>query len=470
MKQIQTNSMDVEQLLVLMEHNHFLYPAKKERLSPILPDIKRNLRKAFALPASLYRTLTFHDEPSGVFASIAAWRYSPSSAIIQHLVSNHPVKTREIFLCHIRRLAAADEQVQAILTYYQPKTRFAHRMFTHLHERRIDGGLIIEPFHFYAWQQEKGNPEPIGKSTEDDSVSAKPAAGSPPANTGLQTRVTGSAVFSQNNRQPAEANEENSFNCQAQASPSHPDDSTKAGAEDVRRMARTGAAMPDETVAGGWMAVEVGGQNQAAFLRLLLRERGWLYAQALDLGEKHLNLAELDTEYQRQGLHRNRRVLLCSRRDGSQVGGALVINRGSVGLHFSQIENAAEFIADSELPPDGVREIFNCLAAAASNYYQDWPLASVPLLVLSSQAGYVTAPGLVFQRQYNLMICNRANFHNWLAYLEAEYEKSLNYPSPGGHPAPDPENGMNVQADAASTATGTIPVKGAFSTGAFPMA
>ncbi|MDJ1479318.1 hypothetical protein QNI16_02405 [Cytophagaceae bacterium YF14B1] len=407
MNRIRVNAMEIEQLLDLMERNNFLYPAKKEKLIPVLGSIKQNLQRAFGLPDSMYRTLTFYDGAEQMFASIAAWKYTPSSMIILHLVSNQPVKTREIFFYHILKLAAIEQEpVQAILTYYQPKTRFAHRMFTHLYERRVDEGVLIEPFHFYAFQrnsidntQGQNSPFTYNIIKELDSQ---------------LVYVNGSAI---------PGYESSSADAKKIIKPLVEKWLNK-GIQDKD----TNATSPVGTKSTGrWQIRSIRQEDHAAFADLLQAERSQLYTQALDLEGQDMTLTKLDGRYQQQGLTRRRAILLCYAKDSGLLAGALIINRGSVGLHFSQIENAAEFIGNSLLSPTELSEALSTLIQSSKEAYADCELDVVPLLIKSSQAEQMSVPGLVFQRQYNLMICNRANFINWITYLMQEYEKSLNY-------------------------------------------
>lgn len=340
MKDIKINAIDVEVLIELYERHNFLYSAKKEKLLPFLPLIKENLKKAFTLPDSLYRTLTAYNEYDNQFSSIAAWRYADSSIIIQHLVSNHPVKTREIFLFHILKLAGlcSKEGIQAILTYYQPKTRFAHKMFTHLYENRVSNGVVIEPFHYYQYN--------FGTSS-----------------------------------------------------------------------------VPDDKVVVELLQP----QDYDAFQHFILQERGSLYLNTLDLKPGGFTLQDLNECYQQAGLFRSRKVLVAKERNTQTICGALIINTGSIGLHFSLIENSSEIIIDSWEDSTFSALVSARLLHEAQYYYKDCPLGYMPLLVKFSQAEMIENLGAIFQRQYNMMICDTSNFMNWITYLLQEYEKSLHY-------------------------------------------
>lgn len=163
MKTFQINSLDIDQLLDLYQRYNFLYPAKLDKLSPMLPLIKENLFKSFGLPEHIYRLLTHYNQSQEEFSSIAAWRYTPPTMIIQHLVSNHPLKTREIFLYHILKLAGLKEQerTEFIMTYYQHKTKFVHKMFSSLYQGQVRQSMLLEPFHYFKY-----NFQPLALSSD----------------------------------------------------------------------------------------------------------------------------------------------------------------------------------------------------------------------------------------------------------------------------------------------------------------
>ena len=340
MKDIKINNIDVDTLITLYEQHNFLYSAKKEKLLPFLPLIKENLQKAFTLPDTLYRTLTFHDQGQNQFSSIAAWRYADSSIIIQHLVSNHPVKTREIFLFHILKLAGicSREGIQAILTYYQPKTRFAHSMFTYLLENAVNAGVLIEPYNFYQYKFDN-------------------------------FYESGHAI---------------------KVEPLQP-------------------------------------QDYPQFQALLLQEREPLYIKAVDMKPGYFTLQHLDNRYRQAGLYRNREVLVARESSTNNIFGALVINSGSLGLHFSLIENSSEIIISQRLDSTLATRVSAALLQQARTYYKNCPLGFMPLLVKQPQASVIEPLGAIFQRQYNMMICDTANFMNWITYLLEAYEKSLHF-------------------------------------------
>ena len=233
---------------------------------------------------------------------------------------------------------SSKEGIQAILTYYQPKTRFAHKMFTHLYDNQVNDGVFIEPFNYYQYQFD--------------------ASGAPDNNLTVQLL------------QP---------------------------------------------------------QDYAEFQQLILQERGTLYLNTLDLEPDNFTLHDLNERYQQAGLFRSRKVLVARERNAQTICGALIINTGSIGLHFSLIENSSEIIINSLQDTAFSALVCAQLLHEAQYYYKDCPLGYLPLLVKLPQAEMIENLGAIFQRQYNMMICNTSNFMNWITYLLQEYEKSLHY-------------------------------------------
>jgi hypothetical protein len=350
MRDIRINAMPAEQLLELYERYNFLYPAKKEKLLPHLDEIRNNLNNAFKLSPSIYRTLTHYDTNREEFATVSAWKYSPSSMIIQHLVSNTPLKTREIFLYHIFKIASIaesnqpDGHVKAILTYYRTKTRMVHQMFTHLYDNRIEQGVYIEPLAYVV--------QPLTRHTHGEKAS-------------------------------------------------------------------------------GYIVSDLQDRDYASFAGLVSKERSSLYLNALDLTPGNLHLENLNEQYKRVGLHRSRKILVARCVQTNQIHAALLINRGSVGLHFSLIENASEVIFDHAVTPDRLKQAADLLLTTATEIYRDCPFGYIPLLVKAPQFSFVEHLGGNRDREYNMMICDRPNFLNWLSYLFTKYEESLNYPDNG---------------------------------------
>lgn len=343
MKTFKINTIGVDQLLELYQHYNFLYPAKLDKLAPVLPLIKENLSKAFELPEHIYRLLTHYDQGQKEFSSIAAWRYTPSSMIIQHLVSNHPLKTRELFLYHILKLAGLKEKgrTEFIMTYYQRKTKFVHRMFNSLYQGQVRKSMLLEPFQYFKYDF-----QPL--------------------------------------------------------------------------------ALPSD---GRIEVTELQERDYWEFKNLVLQERGALYFEAMALQPESLYLQELNKTFRQQGLDRGRTIFVAKDRVTGTLCAILILNRGSVGLHFSLIENSSEIILDEDQSSDLLLSAARRLLSQASMHYcmHESPINFIPLLVKSTQAYHLQKLPLELQREYYLMICHQVNFTNWIVYLFQEYEKSLHY-------------------------------------------
>ncbi|MBL6444840.1 hypothetical protein JMN32_00875 [Fulvivirga sp. 29W222] len=126
------NGIKVEDLFQCYDKYNFLYQEKKEKMRYLYPMIKANWSIAMDMPWENFLLLTYNRPEKDLFASVSAWRSTFRSYLIQHMVSNHAENTRLILLHFLELLKEDIVENNAIQVYYQPKTKFAHNMFSHL--------------------------------------------------------------------------------------------------------------------------------------------------------------------------------------------------------------------------------------------------------------------------------------------------------------------------------------------------
>jgi len=126
---IRVNALPVPELFDLYERTRFLYPAKRDKLAPVMPQVTRNwerLRKAGEL---LLCSMTVRDRATGAISSITKWRSSLSGTLVQHLVSDgNPLGTRAVSLgaTATSYVMGADRFHQ---NWFRPDNRFPARVF-----------------------------------------------------------------------------------------------------------------------------------------------------------------------------------------------------------------------------------------------------------------------------------------------------------------------------------------------------
>ena len=131
------NGISIEELFECYDKFDFLYTEKKEKLAPIISLISKNWRHAMGLPWEYFILLTHHAEYTKPveFASVSAWRSTSQTYNIQHMVSNNAENTRIILSAFLDYMTHYIKRNHSIQVFYQPKTRFANKMFSYLAEQ-----------------------------------------------------------------------------------------------------------------------------------------------------------------------------------------------------------------------------------------------------------------------------------------------------------------------------------------------
>ena len=147
---IRTNALPVSELFDLYERTLFLYPAKRDKLAPVMSLVKRNwerLRKAGEL---LLCSMTVQDQATGAISSITKWRSSLSGTLVQHLVSEgNPLGTRAVSLG-----ATATSYVTGADLFHQnwfrPDNRFPARVFGTLPASACPERAAVHDLRFWS--------------------------------------------------------------------------------------------------------------------------------------------------------------------------------------------------------------------------------------------------------------------------------------------------------------------------------
>ncbi|ELR71792.1 hypothetical protein C900_02377 [Fulvivirga imtechensis AK7] len=145
------NGIRVEDLFQCYDKYNFLYQEKKEKMQYLFPMIKANWDMALSMPWENFLLLTYSRPEKDLFASVSAWRSTLRSYCIQHMVSNQAENTRLILLHFLNILENDITEKNAIQVYYQPKTRFANNMFSHLHKAAGTEHSHLSPYSYLSY-------------------------------------------------------------------------------------------------------------------------------------------------------------------------------------------------------------------------------------------------------------------------------------------------------------------------------
>jgi hypothetical protein len=125
------NQLNTEQLFKLYDLLHFIYPAKMERLAPVLDTIKRNWDKALKLNFPLFMVSSIRQNADNILSTVTVWQHLNSGVIGQHLASNSPVGSRIIFLNVLEKIIQNQHSgfFDSFHIYYRPQNKYSSRVF-----------------------------------------------------------------------------------------------------------------------------------------------------------------------------------------------------------------------------------------------------------------------------------------------------------------------------------------------------
>ncbi|MEM7573707.1 MAG: hypothetical protein AAF433_12430 [Bacteroidota bacterium] len=160
----------------------------------------------------------------------------------------------------------------------------------------------------------------------------------------------------------------------------------------------------------------------SAFVNFVSGRYGQVFTTAEELDQEDIQLRKIGATYAKYGLSRSRRIFKLSNAQG-QVMAAVVANRAPLGLNFSYLENRAYYILDSELGLDQRIELVQLLNAAIQDYYQDFPLAALPIVTDTETGAVLQALSARLFRTYIQSIWLRAGFSQWYDHIASFWER-----------------------------------------------
>ncbi len=86
-KGCRVNQTSLSNLFSLYENSGFLYPEKKQRISPFIPNIYSNWEKALTAGEDLLWIVTNEKPKNSITASLSVWRSTQNGLVAQHLAS-----------------------------------------------------------------------------------------------------------------------------------------------------------------------------------------------------------------------------------------------------------------------------------------------------------------------------------------------------------------------------------------------
>jgi hypothetical protein len=166
-------------------------------------------------------------------------------------------------------------------------------------------------------------------------------------------------------------------------------------------------------------------QDRNSVEDFILINQGIVYLQA----EFHSNNAFTDEDvnavYQQCGLFRYRRVLLC--RAAGEILGVAIINRSSLGMNFSFLENRVDLIIDNLLSNHRRQQVLTKLIHSTIEFYRDFPPQSLFVTITDGRGKEFLENSFygTHIRTYSQSIWLRPAFTGFYAHIDNMYQRAL---------------------------------------------
>lgn len=172
--------------------------------------------------------------------------------------------------------------------------------------------------------------------------------------------------------------------------------------------------------------VECGDHNSKELVDLAYKTRGKQFCQAEELSHVDFCLSKLDCEYQQVGLRRYRRAWLAVDKASDCVVGAIIANRGPLGINFSYLENRAELLISMDVNEDLRSVIIAGLIRSASSEYSDFAPGIIPIITDAITSKKLISLGNKFVREYCRSIWLKDGYEAWFRHVDGFYSRIQN--------------------------------------------
>lgn len=140
-----------ETLLQVYNDLHFIYPAKIEKLAPVLDRVKKNWENALQLGFPEFCSTVVKSGSPNNAATVTVWRYLNRGMIGQHLASGHPLASREVLLSVLGRVIAKQDEckIDSFQIFYRPENKYPNRMFRMVAELAGERLSAIQGYDYF---------------------------------------------------------------------------------------------------------------------------------------------------------------------------------------------------------------------------------------------------------------------------------------------------------------------------------
>lgn len=159
------------------------------------------------------------------------------------------------------------------------------------------------------------------------------------------------------------------------------------------------------------------------FISFLKEQYGNVFVSAEELDQGDIELQKLRQSYQDCGLDYRRKVLKVINKDSGRIIAAVIARRAPLGLNFSFLENRSYFIVDKSIAPDQLQPIVQDMLHGVREFYEDFPLQSIPITTDARTSTALQKQGARYQRTYMQSIWLRTGFSQWFDHIHSFLQK-----------------------------------------------
>jgi len=166
-------------------------------------------------------------------------------------------------------------------------------------------------------------------------------------------------------------------------------------------------------------AVEEITQVDEQVLQFVTQQYGEVFAKAEELHLADIQQVKLGSIFQKYGLNKYRKVIVLKEKRSKKIVATLIANRTPLGLNFSFLENRAYYILDKTLSELHRTKVLEQLNSIAQSVYQDFELASIPIVTDKVSGSVLQNQKAIMQREYMQSIWLREGFAEWYAHIDS---------------------------------------------------
>lgn len=158
-------------------------------------------------------------------------------------------------------------------------------------------------------------------------------------------------------------------------------------------------------------------------MQFVERQYNSVFVQAEELDQTDIELQQIGKTYQSYGAFRYRKVFKVRCKGSGTIVATVIVNRTSMGLNFSFLENRAYYIVDEDLPITTQDSLLSFVNQHTRPYYEDFALGIIPIVTTEKTAERLERQMAQSVRTYVQSIWLKSGFLQWYDHIDSFLRK-----------------------------------------------